>query len=65
MWVRFLRAYDWSPAKFGGRLTQAHQPGNRLVPRACGEEAIAAGAAVEITRDDYHESRATDGTDAL
>lgn len=59
MWVRFLRAYDWSPKEFGGRLTQAHTPGDRLVPRACGQEAIASGAAIEITRDEYHAGRTT------
>jgi hypothetical protein len=58
--VRFLRVFHWSPEKFNNRVTLVHQPGPRLVPTACGQAAIGKGAAVEISKEEYYASRATE-----
>lgn len=50
MWVRFLRAFDFDPPRYGGRVTLAFTAGQEVrVPRACASAALAARAAVEIT----------------
>lgn len=57
MWVRFLRPYDWRP---NWRTTIVFSIGPRLVRRVCGEEAIKAGAAIEMTRDEVDGRRGID-----
>jgi hypothetical protein len=46
MWVRFQRAFDWTPPE--KRLVTMSYPAGHIanVPRDCAEKAIAAGAAV-------------------
>lgn len=51
MWLRFLRPFDFDPPAFGGRVTLAF-PAEHVgrVTRDCAAAALAAGAAVQITR---------------
>ena len=46
MWVRFERAFDWTPPE--KRLVTMSYPAGHIanVPRDCAEKAVAAGAAV-------------------
>jgi hypothetical protein len=44
-WITFSKNFDWSPAKFNGRVTLALPAGlKKLVTRECAEAAAKAGA---------------------
>ncbi|MUZ65330.1 hypothetical protein [Agrobacterium vitis] len=50
MRVRFIDDFDYSPSALGGRVTVAYLAGMELtVKRECGDAAISAGRAVEVT----------------
>ncbi len=50
MRVRFTRDFDWDPPEHNGRTTIAYKEGAAgRVRKACGEAAVAAGAAVELS----------------
>lgn len=52
MWVRFIKDFDWFPPEGRGRFHIAYKAGMiELVRRKCGEDAIAAGAAVSTERE--------------
>jgi hypothetical protein len=51
MRVQFVKDFDWSPAEYGGRVTLAFKAGPefQVVRRVCGEAAVAAGHAIDLT----------------
>jgi hypothetical protein len=50
-WVRFTRAFDWSPPERGGLTTIAFAAGSTVCVRiACAAAAVAEGAAVRTGR---------------
>ncbi|MVB04165.1 hypothetical protein GN325_20590 [Agrobacterium vitis] len=56
MRVRFLEDYDYSPSGLGNRVTIAYKAGMDLVvKKECGQAAISAGKAVDVSL-----ARATD-----
>lgn len=51
--VRFTREFRWSPPERGGRVTLRFLAGKAYIVRAaCARDAIAAGAAVALKKDD-------------
>jgi hypothetical protein len=47
-WICFSKNFDWSPAKFSGRVTVSFVAGDKkLVTRECAAEAISKGVAHE------------------
>jgi len=57
MKAQFLRAFDWQPDHYKGRVTVVIQPGVRQVTCECAAKAIAAGAATEWKGDENADSR--------
>lgn len=54
MWVRFLMDFDWYPPELKGRVHIAYKAGMAmLVRRKCGEDAIKAGAAIYLERENH------------
>jgi hypothetical protein len=46
VWVRFTAPFEWSPLRWGGRLTRVFKVDQvRNVPTVCGQMAIDAGKA--------------------
>lgn len=63
-WIRIDKAFDFSPAALGGRVTIAYKPGIHNVTRECAKKARAAGVGKpvkspkrETEGDDEHRSR--------
>lgn len=55
MRVTFLRDFDWQPPERNGRVTIAYKAGMcLLVRKICAADAIAAGAAQQLTKDKEH-----------
>lgn len=57
MWITFLKAFDWSPAKYKGAYTLAFPIGTYFVTRECAAKAFAAGAARKANEDEVHGCR--------
>jgi hypothetical protein len=54
MWVRFVSDFDWYPPEKKGRVHVAYKAGMRLlVRRKCAADAIAAGAAQLLERENH------------
>jgi hypothetical protein len=51
MRVRFLRRFRWVVPERRGRVALVFKPGEKVVRRVCGEAAVAAGAAVLVSRE--------------
>lgn len=60
-WVKFLSDFNWSPPERRGRVTIAYVRGMKLlVRRKCAEQAVAAGAAIEIRKGEDDDARYND-----
>lgn len=64
MWVRFTRAYDWSPVRYGGRVDVSYPAGLSVnMPHAGALKAIADGAAERIAPPPRGDRGKADGED--